>query len=239
MNSSSFRSTRWTLIERTRGKTEESKAALSELCAIYYEPVLRFIEVRTRDPDLARDLTHGFFEQLLSRENIGSPDPSRGRFRTYLLGAVKHYTAKQHQALLAQKRGGDLEQIPLDEQFPDSPDDGTRFDRDWAFALIRRTHEALESEMAASGKTKIFHTLKPWLDGGPTASREDACHKLGLEANALNVAIHRLRERFRAKVRAEVESTVADPAEVRAEFRHLVETIIRSGARQFIPADRK
>lgn len=222
-----FHPTRWTLVTRATGSDESARAALSELCGIYYEPVLHFIEVRARDPDLARDLAHGFFEELISRESIGSPDASRGRFRSYLLGAVKHFHAKHHQSQLALKRGSEFEQVPLDEQLPDSPDDATRFDRDWAFALIRRAHEALESEMTASGKGELFKTLKPWLDGGPTASREDACRELGLEPNALNVAIHRLRERFRAKVRTEVESTVADPTEVRAEFRHLVETLAR------------
>ncbi|MFC7337652.1 RNA polymerase sigma factor [Haloferula chungangensis] len=220
-----FHATRWTLVTRATGRDESARTALSELCEIYYEPVLHFIEVRSRDADRARELTHGFFEELLSRENIGSPDPSRGRFRSYLLGAVKHFLAKHHQSQLTQKRGGELEQVPLDEHIPDAADDATRFDRDWAFALIRRAHQALEAEMTASGKGELFQTLKPWLDGGPTASREAACRELGLEANALNVAIHRLRERFRAQVRSEVESTVADPTEVRAEFRYLVDVL--------------
>jgi len=225
----SFHSTRWTLVQRAKGRDETSRAALSELCEIYYEPVLRFIEVRTRNPDTARDLAHTFFEDLLSRESIGSPDPARGRFRSYLLGAVKHFLARQHQASLAQKRGGDLEATPLDDQLADPTDDDPQFDRDWAFALIRRAHDTLENEMTSAGKGCHFSILRPWLDGGPSGSREDACRELGLEANALNVAIHRLRERFRTIVRAEVEATLADPSELRAEFRYLVDLIAQNG----------
>lgn len=224
-----FHSTRWTLVTRAKGRDEISRAALSELCSIYYEPVLRFVEVRTRNPDTARDLAHTFFEDLLTRESIGSPDPTRGRFRSYLLGAVKHFLANQHHASLAIKRGGELEAAPLDDQLPDPTGDDPQFDRDWAFALIRSAHDTLEKEMTAAGKEHHFHSLRPWLDGGPTGSREDACRDLGLEANALNVAIHRLRERFRSIVRAEVESTLADPSELRSEFRHLVDLIARHG----------
>jgi DNA-directed RNA polymerase specialized sigma24 family protein len=227
MNPAAFRPTRWTLVQRTRGHDEQARAALSELCEIYYQPVLSFIEHRIRDPDSTRDLAHAFFEDLLARETLGAPDPDRGRFRTYLLGAVKHFLAKQHQKDQAAKRGGGIEHTTADLlQIPAAPDDDLQFDRAWAHALIRRAHSSLEGEMAAAGKHRQFEILHPFLDGGPQTSHEEACAALGFSANALNVAIHRLRERFRAHVRTEVAATTSNPADLQDEFHHLLEVLL-------------
>ena len=91
VKASPFHSTRWTLVRRAQGNGTEARAALSELCEIYYEPVLRFASHWCDDPDRARDLAHGFFETLLSQDSLGAADPRKGRFRTYLLGSLKHY----------------------------------------------------------------------------------------------------------------------------------------------------
>jgi len=227
MNPAAFRSTRWTLVQRTQGHDKQAQAALSELCEIYYHPVLSFIERRIGEPDSARDLAHAFFESLLAREHLGSPDPERGRFRTYLLGAVKHFLATQYQKDQTAKRGGGIEHASADfHQVSAGPDDSLQFDRDWANALILRAHAALEREMVEAGNQHQFEVLRPFLDGGPQSSREDACNALGYTTNALNVAIHRLRERFRTHVRAEVAATTTDPAHVQDEFRHLLAVLI-------------
>lgn len=223
MTPAPFHPTSWTLVRQSGQDSEAGRAALSELCANYYHPVHHFIH--TRRPHESRDLTHAFFEELLTRENIGSPDPSRGRFRTYLLGAVKHFLSRQADRSAAAKRGGDQPHIAVDDTIPSSPDDTTGFDRDWAFTLIRRAHDNLEAEMNSTGKSDQFNTLRPWLDGGPQASAEAAASTLGLTPNALRVAIHRLRQRFRHLVRAEIESTTDSPAEAEAEFRHLLEIL--------------
>lgn len=229
--SSSFQPTRWTLVHRTRGKSEAAKVALSELCAIYYEPVYSFVCYRTGKEDDARDLTHAFFEELLHRESIGDVDPERGRFRNYLLGAVKHFLLKQHQRKLAEKRGGEAEHVIFDPRMGiDAAVEGadeSSFDRDWAFALIRRAHAILQEEMIAEGKQKQFEILQPWLDGGVQGALEEARQALGLSANALNVAIHRFRQRFLRLVRAEVESTMLNPGDAAEEFRHLVDVLAK------------
>lgn len=223
----SFHLTRWTLVLRASGDGAEAKAALSDLCAAYYAPVVAFLRREGRDEDAAREMAHGFFAGLLAG-GVGAPERERGRFRSYLLGALKHFLSKQRDAALAQKRGAGSEHIPIAGEhdthpgipLPAAPDDTLAFDREWAHTLIARALAALEAEHAE--KADIFSTLKPWLDGGATSSQGDAARTLGMSETAVKVAIHRLRARFRDIIRAEVAATVNDPAEVADELRHLI-----------------
>lgn len=212
-------------------RSDAGRAALSELCGIYYEPVFRFIRARSPDEDRARDMTHAFFEDVLLRENVGTPDPEKGRFRSYLLGSVKHFLAGVHERGQAAKRGGGVEHVEWEESAVPALDGDSHavFDRDWALALIRRALAALEEEMTAAGKAGQFQVLQPWLDGGSQGTSEEAAVELGLSGNALNVAIHRLRQRFRQLVRAEVAATTSSQSETDEEFRHLVEVLTRDG----------
>jgi RNA polymerase sigma-70 factor (ECF subfamily) len=202
-------------------RTDEGRTALSELCEIYYEPVFHFIRARAANEDMARDLTHGYFEELLSRESLGDPDPAKGRFRSYLLGSVKHFLARRHARSQASKRGGGIEHMELDESTP-GPDFHNEFDREWAIALIRRALAVLKDELSKAGKGHQFETLKPWLDGGAPGSAANAASELNLTLNAFNVTVHRLRQRFRSLVRAEVAATTTGAAEADDEFRYLV-----------------
>ena len=218
MNAAAFHPTRWTLVLRARGEGEVAKAALSDLCAAYYEPVVAFLRREGRGEDAAREMAHGFFESVLSG-GLGAPEPGRGKFRSYLLGALKHYLANQRAASLAGKRGGGVEHVPLVDD-PGAADDTLAFDRDWAMNLIARALSTLEAEHAE--KAEVFAALKPWLDGGAEVSQADAARELGMAETAVKVAIHRLRLRFRELIRAEVAATVNDPAEVADELRHLI-----------------
>lgn len=228
MNSSSFHATRWTLVQRAGLRSDEGSKALSELCEVYYEPVLRFILHRVVSEDRARDLAHSFFEGLLKQESLGSPDPERGKFRSYLLGAVKHFLAREHAHSMAAKRGGGNEHIELQDDSQVGESDYTGFDRDWAHALIRRAHDVLEQEMIAAGKGAQFQVLREWLDGHPTEPRATAAAELEMSDNALKVAIHRLRKRFRERVRIEVESTTSSEVSANEEFLHLIAVLSKS-----------
>jgi RNA polymerase sigma-70 factor (ECF subfamily) len=224
--------TRWTLVRKAQGRGEEARAALSELCAIYYEPVLQFTRRWCGDAERAKDLAHGFFEDLLGRENLGAADPAKGRFRSYLLAAVKHFLSHRREREAAAKRGGGVEQVPLDEA-PEpgvSPDWEREFDRAWALALIGRALDSLAGEMRAAGRQAQFEVLRPWLDGGPSGDAAAAGEALGLAPTALKVAVHRLRQRFRQKVREEVAATTTDPEDTADEFRHLVEVWVNAAA---------
>lgn len=224
---SNFHATQWTLVLRASGEGDEASAALSELCAAYYAPVVAFLRREGRDEDAAREMAHGFFAGVL-RGGVGAPQRDRGRFRSYLLGALKHFLSKHRAASLAQKRGEGAEHVPIaDEhdtragsQIPASPDDSLVFDREWAHALIARALAALEAEHAE--KSAVFSALKPWLDGGATSPQADAARTLGMSETAVKVAIHRLRQRFRELIRAEVAATVNGESEVADELRHLI-----------------
>ena len=224
---SAFHPTRWTLVLRTRGQGEDAKAALADLCAAYYEPVVAFLRREGRNDDTAREMAHAFFESVLTG-GLGAPDPDRGRFRSYLLGALKHFLMKHRAAALAGKRGGGAEHVPLVDENDTAPglpmpgvfDDTLDFDREWALALIGRALSVLEKEHAH--KPDFFTALKPWLDGAAATSQGETALTLGMSETAVKVAIHRLRERFRELIRAEIAATVNDPADVADELRHLV-----------------
>jgi len=237
-SSSAFAPTRWTLILRARGETPESRAALGELCEAYYQPVLRFLRCEGRDEDSASELTQEFFARILSNGAFEQADPERGRFRSYLLGALKHFLADQRKHDHRLKRGGGATLESLDATFTDGgsaspqiadtsiPAPESFFDREWALAVMARALEVLRKEFATAGKTDQFDTLKPWLMGeAPSMSQADAARQLGLSEGAVKVVIHRLRKRFRDAVRAEIAQTLRDPSLVDEELRHLIEVL--------------
>jgi len=219
-----------------RGDSPQAQAAFGELCSAYYAPVLAFIRRSSRDEDTARDLTQGFFAQLIAQHGLGTVEPGHGRFRSYLLGAVKHYLHKEHDRASTAKRGGAQKPLPLETgtdtslevQIPDpaAAASDTFFDRQWARAVVDRALSTLAAESAAAGKADQFEKLKPWLLGEVAGfSQADAARVLDLSEGAVKVAIHRLRKRFREVVKAEVAQTLDDPAQVREELRYLVEVL--------------
>jgi DNA-directed RNA polymerase specialized sigma24 family protein len=223
-----FRTTRWTQVSRAKADSPEGRRALAELCNAYYEPVATFLRIELRDADAARDLAHDFFAHMLAGGAIARADQERGRFRSYLLGAVKHFLSNQREARRRHKRGGGVENISLNEtearSVPDagvlSPD--AAFDRQWALTVVARALEALRRECAAEGRADFFEQVKPWLTGeavrGDQAALAAGC---GLNANALKVAVHRLKRHFRQLLKAEVAGTLDDPGLVEAEMRAL------------------
>jgi RNA polymerase sigma-70 factor (ECF subfamily) len=233
-----FQPTRWTLVLRARGESSSAQAALSELCESYYAPVLAFIRHAGRDEDAARDLTQEFFARLLARHGFDTVEPGRGRFRSFLLGAVKHFLADQRDRAQAAKRGGGQPEVSIEAgaglgttaelQIPDpaGPASDTVFDRQWALTLVERGLNLLAGEFAAAGKADQFETLKPWLLGEiASLSQADAARQLGWTEGAAKVAIHRLRKRFRELVKHEIAQTVGDAAQIQEELRYLVEVL--------------
>jgi len=227
-----FHPTQWTLVLRARGDSVEAKSALSDLCAAYYAPVIAFLRREGREEDGARETAHAFFATLL-QDGVGAPERERGKFRSYLLGALKHFLAKQRTAAAAEKRGAGVEHVPLVTEsdtspglpMPAAPEPPPEliFDREWAFTLIARALAALESEHAH--RAEYFATLKPWLNGTPDCPQSQAAQRLGMSETALKVAIHRLRVRFRELIRAEVAATVHDPADTGGELKHLISIV--------------
>ena len=235
---SSFAATRWTLVQRSRGDGTPAAAALCDLCAAYYTPVVAFLRREGRPEDAARDLAHAFFARILAGGAIEGAEAERGRFRNYLLGALKHFLADQRDQAATARRGGGTIAVawhPADAETGDASGPGLRiaderaespahaFDRQWALTVLQRALSALETDLTAEGRSLHFAVLKPWLTGDTAAHRQaEAAAALTISVDAAKTAIHRLRKRFRACVKAEIANTLADPAQVGEEMECLI-----------------
>ena len=222
--------TRWSLVQAAKGDTPQARAALSDLCAIYYAPVLGFVWHWCGDGDEARDLTQAFFARVLEGGSLDGADQHQGRFRSFIFGAVKHFIAEQHRNERTLKRGGNVAMVSDDEarDVADArllPPDA-EFDRAWACAVLERTLSLLQNEMTQAGKATVFEELKPWLAG--TAAHGDtaaAAARLGVSETAVRVLLSRLRKRMRELLRNELAQTLSADADVDAEMRFLAEAL--------------
>jgi DNA-directed RNA polymerase specialized sigma24 family protein len=227
-----FLTTQWTRVLAAQGKTAEAREALSDLCAAYYAPVVAFLRAG-RDEDLARELAHEFFARLLDRHQLDGAHPQRGRFRSYLLGAVKHFLMNRRVSALREKRGAGARHEPIGAatdtspglEIPDPaalPPDAV-FDREWAVNVLDRSLKLLACECEKAGALRQFETLKPWLTGDRAdVTQAEAARTLRMTEGAVRVAIHRLRRRFRELVKSEISQTVEQPGEVDSELSHLI-----------------
>jgi len=224
-----FHTTRWTRVCEAKADSEVGRAALAELCDAYYEPVVAYLRSVFRDEDAARETSHSFFAKMLAGGTIYSADQERGRFRFYLLGAVKHFVAHQHETEKRLKRGGGLAPLSLDAESPalQVPEDARLspeavFDRQWAVTVLERAMRELDAECQAKGKPDWVDQMRPWLLGeAGYGDQSTAAAALGLSLPAVKAVIHRLRSRFRQLVKAEVAGTLVDAAAVEDEMRSL------------------
>jgi RNA polymerase sigma-70 factor (ECF subfamily) len=226
-----FRTTRWTQVSRAKADSPEGRRALADLCNAYYEPVAAFLRCELRDGDAARELAHDFFANMLAGGAIARAEQERGRFRSYLLGAVKHFLSHHREAARRLKRGGGAENISLNQTDAGgastvadasvlSPD--AAFDRQWALTVVARALGSLRSECAAGGRLDFFEQAKPWLTGDAAHGDQAAlAARCGMNPGALKAAVHRLKRRYRQLLKAEVAGTLADPALVESEMRDL------------------
>lgn len=231
----SFVTTRWTQVLAARGDSDSARAALSELCSAYYGPVLAYLRHTGADGEEAEDVAHGFFASLLTRNGFDGTERGRGKFRSYLLGALKHFVANRHRRAGRAKHGGLAEHLPLGAdnetglELPvaaASPALDALFDHEWAVTVVEGALASLERETAAAGHARQFAVLKAWLSFAvEPGSQAAAAAQLGLSEGAVKVAIHRLRHRFRQLVRAEIAQTLPASDSVEDELRHLTEAL--------------
>ena len=192
-----------------------------------------FLRAEGRPEDAARELAHEFFARVLAGGSLGGADAARGRFRSYLLGALKHFLADHRDRANREKRGSGIAPEPLETAtsaglaLPAARDDDRIFDRQWALTLIARALEIVGNELRDAGKSAHFDALKPWLTGESAAlSQADAARQLGMNEGAVKVAIHRLRQRFREAVKSEIAQTVRGDGDVDDELRHLLAVLV-------------
>lgn len=232
-----FRTTHWSVVLAAgRPDSPEAAAALEHLCQAYWYPLYAFVRRRGHTEEDAKDLTQGFFCQLLARRSLQGLDPAHGRFRAFLLASIKHHLANDRDRARTQKRGGGIPTFSIDLQDPetcyaaDLADDETPehlFDRRWAHAVVAQVLSSLRAEQTDPERLRRFEVLHPFLLGEPHGLKyQDTARQLGLTVSAVTSALHRLRIRFREIFRSEIAQTVADPAEVDAEIRYLVQALL-------------
>jgi RNA polymerase sigma-70 factor (ECF subfamily) len=201
---------------------------LADLCEAYYEPVVSYLRNVFRDADAAREMSHSFFAEMLGGGTIHSADQGRGRFRSYLLGAVKHFIGHQREAARRMKRGGGMQVVSLDDEdaiaVPDErqlPPDVV-FDRQWAITVMSRSMEALRAECVAAGRGPFFEAVSGILHGQANHGDQTViAAECGMTFDAFRMAVSRLRKRLRDCVKAEVAGTLEDPAVVQDEMETL------------------
>jgi RNA polymerase sigma-70 factor (ECF subfamily) len=227
----SFRTTRWTLVRAAGGApADERRAALETLCRSYWPPVYAFVRRRGATAVLAEDLTQTFFARLLEREDLRLAAPERGRFRSFLLGALRHFLANERDREEAAKRGGGRAPLALDAALLHEVESGLalepaaperEFERAWAHAVLARARARLAEEQLQAGKDAQWRALEPRLAAADERGHgAELARALGISENAVRVALHRLRRRFGELVRDEVRETVG-PGEVEDEVHEL------------------
>ena len=231
-----FTATRWTQVLLARGgKSTEARKALGELCQTYWYPLYAFIRRSGYTREDAQDLAQEFFARFLSRDWLSQVDESKGRFRSFLLAALKHFLANELDKARALKRGGPYRIISLDgvtaetryqlePAHLESPD--KIFERRWAIQILDKALAALQQEYVQQGKGMVFDSLKDCLAGSrESVPYAELAPQLGVAIGTLKVMVHRFRSRYRELLREEVSLTVAEPTQIEGEMRHLVDVL--------------
>ncbi len=235
-NQPTFATTHWSAVRAAGGTTSpHALAALEILARAYWYPLYAFARRMGREPADAADLTQGFFERLIERDSLAAASRERGRFRTFLLTAFRHFMADEWKAARREKRGGGAVVVSIDansgeERYRVEPAD--RFDaeqlyqRRWAMTILDQALARLESELRAVGRVDVFSALQGFLvgeRGGPTYA--EVARRLGTSEAAVKMTVSRLRQRARELIRDQIAQTVSTPAEVDEEYAALIASL--------------
>lgn len=227
MSSASSFNTRWSLVQAAKGDTPQARAALAELCEIYYRPIEMQMHRWLGDAEDTREITQAFFARILQGNRLSGAMEGSGKFRSYLFAAAHHFMASHKRARKAGKRGlavteraeDRLLELRDEEQSP--PD--VEFDRAWACALLNKGLAALETELRNAGKSAAWEVLKPWLSGAAShGDTAQAAASLGVSETAIRVQLSRLRQRLRVILEQQIADTLAPGADFQAEVHHLM-----------------
>jgi RNA polymerase sigma-70 factor (ECF subfamily) len=227
-----FWTTHWSqVLLAGQSDSTKARAALANLCQRYWYPLYVFVRRQGQGPEDAQDLVQGFFERLLENQYLKVADPEKGRFRSFLLIALRRFMANEWDRANRLKRGGGQKFISLDEQDTEarykaeavdemSPEKA--YQRQWAVVVLGQVLDRLEEEFVSAGKARFFAELKVYLSGEPGASSyAEIGGRLGMSTAAMKVAVHRLRQRFRELLRMEIANTVSRPEAIDDEIREL------------------
>jgi RNA polymerase sigma-70 factor (ECF subfamily) len=230
-----FTTTHWSVVLEAQGESSAAQEALEKLCRSYWRPIYCFVRRQGIEPAEAEDLTQGFFALLLERRDLRSVRKEKGRLRSYLLTAAKHFVADERRRSTAIKRGKGERLIPLEElrveeqsgMEPADPLSAERiYERRWASTLLDRVLSRLEERYRARGNTALFDCFNQLLADEPGApSQADIASQLGMTENAVSQAFHRFRQSYQSLLREEIAHTVATPGDIENELRYLIAVI--------------
>jgi RNA polymerase sigma-70 factor (ECF subfamily) len=230
-----FTTTHWSVVLEAQSESPAAQEALEKLCHIYWRPIYSFVQRQGIARDEAEDVTQAFFADLLEHKSLVAVRKEKGRFRSYLLGALKYFLADERRRAMAIKRGRGQRLVPLDELSADErsemePADPVTaeqiYERRWASTVLERVLALLKNEYVAAGNAELFDSLKQLLPDEPgSPSQADIAGQLGMTANALRQAFHRFRQRYQLLLREEIAHTVATPGDVEDELRHLIAVV--------------
>jgi len=232
-----FPTTHWSLVGTAKSdEASQSRAreALEELCRGYWFPLYAFVRGRGYSAPDAQDLTQSFFALIIETGGLESADRERGRFRSYLLGALKHFLANEWHRSKTLKRGGQVRFIEWDAldaegRYAGASEDWENpeqlYDCEWALEIVSGALQTLREEMAKSGKGARFDVLKGSLTGEDELPREEIAARLDMSEGAVKVAVHRLRQRYRKLLRVAIATPVSNEADLNDEMRYLVSVL--------------
>jgi RNA polymerase sigma factor (sigma-70 family) len=230
-----FQPTRWSVVlASAQTQAPGAQSAMAELCKTYWQPLYAFARRRGHDHHRAQDMIQGFFLSLIESKSLSRVDPHKGKFRSYLLASLQNHMASEHTRDNAQKRGGGLKFVSLDDEDSDARYNSecsnlpaeTAFEREWAIAAVEAAISKLEEDFLKRDKAHVFQALKPYLLGEqPIGAYDKTAAELGLTAGAIRTGVHRLRHDFRMHLRREVAKTVDSPDQIDEEMRHLRTTL--------------
>lgn len=229
-----FSATHWSVVLRAAGDEAGAESALAQLCQRYWYPLYAYVRRRGNSPDDAQDLTQAFFARLLEKKLLEKVDPKKGKFRSFLLTSVKRFLTDEWNKANAQKRGGNVKIISIDEDMAEdrysrepadelTPDQ--LYERRWAMTILDQAMADLEAEHVRAGKAELFARLNGSLLGAKDSSYAEVGEALGLKEGAVKVAAHRMRKRFRILLRDEIARTVGEEADIDAELRDLLSVL--------------
>jgi DNA-directed RNA polymerase specialized sigma24 family protein len=234
---SSFPTTHWSIVVNAGASSEsEAHAALTTLCRQYWYPLYGFVRRQGRAHHEAEDCTQEFLARLLANGGMATARPDRGRFRTFLLTALRNFLTKEWHRARATKRGGGTAPLSIDlrdaqNRFAHEPRDPAlspehAFDRTWALGMIERAVGRLREEYEQSGRGELFAALSAFvMAGGSAEPFTTPAARLGMTTHAFTVALHRLRQRVGHRLRADVAETVANATDIDEELRHLIAAV--------------
>ena len=230
-----FVTTHWSVVLEAQGESPAAQEALEKLCRVYWRPIYSFVRRQGAVAEEAQDLTQGFFALLLERRDLRTVRKEKGRLRSFLLTALKHFLADERRRAMAIKRGKGQRLIPLEELRteergnlePDDPLTAERiYERRWASTLLDRVLSRLEDQYRARGNAALFDSFNQLLGDEPGApSHADIAAQLGMTDNAVSQAYHRFRQSYQSLLREEIAQTVATPGDIESELRHLIAVI--------------